>query len=85
MTFRPPNRWHAIAAGNYRIWNLDYSLRERADGRTEFTMRGKRRATPLGVRNPPKKVLEKELRIMWENLGRALEKDYRAGRRKVHR
>ncbi len=80
VTLRPPNRWHAGAVGNYRTWNLDYSLRELPDGRTEFTMRGRRRATPLGVKNPPKAVLEKELQTMWRNLGRALERDYRAGR-----
>jgi len=78
VTLRPPNRWHAVAVGNYRTWNLDYSLRERPDGRTEFILRGRRRATPLGVKNPPKAVLEKELRTMWRNLGKALERDYRA-------
>lgn len=85
VTLRPPNRWHAIAEGNYRTWVLDYSLRELSDGRTEFTMRGRRRATPLGVRNPPKTVLEKELRTMWRNLGQALERDYRAQRRRSSR
>ncbi|MGA8275288.1 MAG: SRPBCC family protein [Thermoplasmata archaeon] len=82
VTLQPPNRWHAVAAGNYRTWNLDYSLRELPDGRTEFTMHGERRATPLGVKNPPKAVLEKELQVMWRNLGKALERDYRAGRPK---
>jgi hypothetical protein len=85
VTLRPPDRWHAVAIGNYRTWNLDYSLRDLQDGRTEFTMRGQRRSTPLGVRNPPKRVLEKELRDMWGNLGRALEKDYRASLRKRRR
>jgi hypothetical protein len=82
VTLHPPNRWHATANGNYRTWKLDYSLRELSAGRTEFTMRGERRATALGVKNPPKAVLEKELRQMWGNLGRALERDYRAYRRK---
>ena len=85
VTLHPPNGWHAVAVGNYRTWNLDYSLRELPNGRTEFTMRGKRRATPLGVRNPPKRVLEHELRVMWNNLGRALEKDYRRQLRRKRR
>jgi hypothetical protein len=85
VTLRPPNRWHAVALGNYRTWNLDYSLRQLPDGRTEFHMRGVRRATPLGVRNPSKRVLEKELRDMWGNLGRALERDYRASLRQQKR
>jgi len=80
VTFLPPNRWHATAVGNYRTWDLEYSLRELPNGRTQFTMRGRRRSTPLGVRNPPKAVLERELQTMWRNLGRALEQDYRAGR-----
>ncbi len=80
VTFQPPNRWRAIAVGNYRTWDLDYSLRPLTGGRTEFTLRGKRRATPLGGKNPPKAVLEKELTAMWRNLGRALERDYRSSR-----
>jgi len=83
VTLRPPNRWHAVAVGNYRTWNLDYSLRELPGGRTEFTMRGERRTTPLGVKNPSKAVLEKELQTMWRNLGRALERDYRANRHRT--
>ncbi|MGA8709858.1 MAG: hypothetical protein WB786_01310 [Thermoplasmata archaeon] len=82
VTLRPPNRWHAVAVGNYRTWDLDYTLRELPGGRAEFTMRGARRATPLGVKNPPKAVLEKELHTMWRNLGWALERDYRATRPK---
>jgi len=83
VTLQPPNRWHATAEGNYRTWVLDYALRELPDGRTEFTMLGRRRATPLGGTNPPKAVLEKELRTMWGNLGRALERDYRTHRRRA--
>jgi hypothetical protein len=79
VTLLPPDRWHAVAIGNYRHWKLDYSLRELPNGYTEFRMRGERRATPLGVKNPPKAVLEKELQAMWRNLGRALERDYRRG------
>jgi hypothetical protein len=80
VTFHPPNEWRALADGNYRKWNLVYSLKELPDGRTEFTMRGKRRSTPLGVKNPPKAVLEKELQTMWRHLGNALERDYRSRR-----
>jgi hypothetical protein len=80
VTLRPPNRWTAVAEGNYRTWKLEYTLRELPNGRTEFTMRGARRATPLGRRNPSKTALETELRTMWRNLGNALARDYRAGR-----
>jgi len=85
VTLRPPNRWTAIAVGNYRTWDLEYSLRELPNGQTEFTMRGKRRATPLGVKNPTKAALERELHTMWRNLGTALERDYRSSRPKRSR
>jgi hypothetical protein len=85
VTFHPPNEWRAVAKGNYRTWNLVYSLRELPNGRSEFTMRGKRRPTPLGVKNPSKAVLEKELHTMWRNLGNALERDYRRTRSKKSR
>lgn len=77
VRLHPPNRWTAVAVGNYRTWTLEYSLRPLGPGRTEFTMRGKRRSTPLGGKNPAKAVLEKELHTMWRNLGSALERDYR--------
>jgi hypothetical protein len=77
VTFRPPNAWHAVAIGNYRTWNLEYSLRVVSNARTEFILRGKRRSTPLGVKNPSKAVLEKELHTMWRKLGASLERDYR--------
>jgi hypothetical protein len=80
VTLRPPNRWHAVALGNYRRWDLDYSLRALPDGKTEFTLRGKRRPTLLGKKNPRKSVLERELDVMWRNLGQAMERDYRASR-----
>jgi hypothetical protein len=85
VRLHPPDRWTAVAVGNYRTWNLEYSLRELPEGKTEFTMRGERRATPLGVKNPPKAVLEKELHTMWRNLGTALERDYRARHRSSSR
>ena len=77
VTLLPPDRWNAVAMGNYRKWDLEYSLRSLPNGQTEFTMRGKRQSTPLGVRNPSKRALENELTEMWDNLRRALEKDYR--------
>jgi hypothetical protein len=85
VTLHPPNRWTATAEGNYRSWKLAYSLRELPGDRSEFTMRGRRRATPLGGKNPPKAVLEKELQTMWRHLGTALERDFRASGRRARR
>jgi hypothetical protein len=78
VTFHPPDRWTAIAMGNYRRSDLVYSLRKRSDGQTEFTMRGRRRATSLAP-NPSKAALEEELHTMWRHLGKELERDYRRG------
>jgi hypothetical protein len=81
VTLRPPNRWHAEAAGSHRTWSLDYELRELPGGETELYLRGERRATALG-RNPPKARLERELRTSWANYAKALERDYRASQKK---
>ncbi len=77
VTLHPPNRWHAEAFGSHRVWSLDYTLRDLPDGRTEMTLRGERRPTPIGGRNPPKARLERELRASWKNFGVALERDFR--------
>jgi hypothetical protein len=82
VTLSPPDRWHAEAVGNYRSWVLDYTLRSLPDGRTELRLRGVRRATLLGKKNPPKERLERELRTAWANYGAALERDYRASWRR---
>jgi hypothetical protein len=81
VTLRPPNRWHAEVTGSHRYWSLDYQLRELPDGRTELHLRGERRPTALG-KNPPKAKLERDLGRMWSNFGQALERDYRASKRK---
>ncbi|MCI4327694.1 MAG: hypothetical protein L3K16_08715 [Thermoplasmata archaeon] len=80
VTLRPPNRWHADASGSHRFWSLDYELMALPEGGTELYLRGERRATPLGGKNPPRARLERELRTSWSNYGRALERDYRASR-----
>lgn len=73
----PPDHWHADSDGNYRYFRLDYRLRSLPNGRTELTLRGDRRATALGGRNPPRARLERELRELWGRLGRSLEREYR--------
>lgn len=78
VTLRPPNRWTAVAEGNYRRWDLVYTLRSLEDGRTEFTFHGKRRPQHMSRRNPSHRQLEGELHRMWKNFGSAMEKDYRA-------
>jgi len=78
VDLRPPNRWHAESVGSHRSWSIDYELATRSRGITELRFRGKRRATELAGKNPPKATLERNLRGMWRNFGRALERDYRS-------
>jgi hypothetical protein len=83
VTLHPPDRWTAVALGNYRTWDLDYRLKSLPNGRTELTLRGRRRPVGLGVKNPPRATLEAELRTMWRRYGRALEQEYdRSGGRR---
>lgn len=82
VTLHPPDRWTATARGNYRTWELEYRLRSRPDGTTEFTMRGLRRPFLLGSKNPSQRSLRAELTRMWRNFGQAMEADYRRPRRR---
>jgi hypothetical protein len=81
VTIRPPDRWHGTAVGNYRGWEVDYQLKPLSDGRTQFILRGRRTPLLLGAKNPPRVELERDLGKTWNKLGRALEADYRKGRR----
>jgi hypothetical protein len=81
VSIHPPDRWHGEAVGNYRRWDIDYTLRSLPDARTQFTLQGRRTPLLLGAKNPPKAELEKELTRMWQKFGRALESDYRKSRR----
>lgn len=77
VTLLPPNRWHAEAMGSHRDWSNDYTLRSLPEGRTELSFVGRRRPKGLGLRNPPRADMERELRSAWKNFASALEKDYR--------
>lgn len=83
VTLKPPHAWSAKAVGNYRTWQLEYRLRPRSDGTTEFTLRGRRRPAMLGTKNPARATLERELLTLWRRLGRAMEREYRTHRRSV--
>ncbi len=80
VTLHPPDRWTAVARGNYRNWQLAYELRSLGTDRTELRMRGVRRPVLLGRRNPSQRLLRAELLRMWRHFGRAMEADYRRSR-----
>lgn len=81
VTLHPPDRWTAVAEGNYRHWDLVYTLRSLGEDRTEFTMRGKRRPQQMSGKNPSHRTLERELHRMWRNFGTAMEREYRSSSR----
>ncbi len=85
VTLRPPDRWTAVADGNYRRWKLVYTLRPLSEGRTEFSLRGERRPVHLGTRNPSRRSMHAEFHRMWGNFGRAMEADFRASLRRGRR
>jgi len=85
VTLSPPDHWHADIVGTHREWTIDYRLHVLPDGRTGLSFRGRRRPTPLGGRNPPKPQLVRELKALWRNFGRALERDYRAASKRGRR
>lgn len=80
VKLHPPNRWTARAEGNYRTWDLVYTLRRLDDSTTKFRFWGRRRPSGLGRRNPSQKDLRQELHKMWSNFARAMEADYRRHR-----
>jgi len=81
VTLRPPDAWSATAVGNYRTWRLDYRLRPIPGGSTEFTLRGRRRATMLGGKNPAGPPWNGSSTPCGAGLGRAMEREYRATHR----
>jgi hypothetical protein len=80
VTLHPPGRWTAHSVGNFRTFEIEYRLKASPDGTTAFHLRGVRRSTAFGGKNPPKAKLERELDVMWGNYGKALDRDYRASR-----
>ena len=76
VTLHPPNRWTATADGNYRTWDLVYTLKPVGKERTEFTLRGVRKPAGLGKKNPSQRAMNAELNEMWTNFGKAMRADY---------
>lgn len=76
VRLHPPDRWTARAEGNYRTWDLVYTLRALDDDSTEFRFWGRRRPVGLGAKNPSQKAMKDELTKMWQNFGKAMEREY---------
>ena len=81
VTLRPPDRWHSDSVGNYREVSLDYSLTALGRSRTRFALVWKRRPSALAGRPPSKRSTERDTLLAWRHFARAMERDYRQGRR----
>jgi hypothetical protein len=80
VTLRPPDRWHLDVVGNSLDGSWEYRLRRHGEDRTHLTMKGALWPGVLGWDVPPRSQVESSLREVWRKYGRALERDYRAGR-----
>jgi hypothetical protein len=83
VTLQPPDAWHMDSVGTHRHAVGDYKLLPTADGRTRFELRYRREPGLLEFRRVPKKERDPEDRNTWRSFQRALEKDYRASRRRT--
>jgi hypothetical protein len=82
VTLLPPRGWRAESIGNVRDLESVYRLTELPDERTHLFLRVRRRPGPRSNGQPTKKAFENEVESMWKILGKNLEKDYRASRRR---
>jgi hypothetical protein len=82
VTLHPPDRWTATAHGNYRTWDLVYTVKPLDPTTTAFTLRGIRTPVGLSKKNPSQRSVKAELNAMWRNFGRAMRSDYLRARKR---
>lgn len=80
VDLRPPDRWTCRSIGNYRIFDLDYRLRERPGGRTELDIRARRTPTGIGGPNPTAAGFQQMMDDSWVQFRKNLERDHRKRR-----
>jgi hypothetical protein len=78
VTLRPPGRWHAETVGSFRTGVVDYAVNPLPGGRCRISVTFRRRPSAIHPDQPSKRELERELKRMWTNYGRAMVHDYRA-------
>jgi hypothetical protein len=77
VDLHPPDGWSCLSVGNYRIIDLDYTLREAPHGRTELAMVARRTPTGVGGPNPTAKAFGRTMEAMWTNFRKNLEREHR--------
>ena len=82
VRLRPPNRWHMDGVGNQRDVTADYLLTTLSDGRTQLEIRWRRRPKTPGASTLTKAQREASMLRSWKLFAAAMERDYRARRRK---
>jgi hypothetical protein len=82
VTLRPPNRWTSVSAGSHRTLHLDYRLSRLGPERTRLDLTWSRRTTGLGPARVARGPYENATIQGWKHFAAALEKDYRASRRR---
>lgn len=83
VTLFPPRQWHSEGKGNYHESVLDYELRERPGGRTQFRMSWRSRPIGLGRGpRPDRRLVERYVTSLWKRRAKVLAREYRQSRRK---
>jgi hypothetical protein len=85
VTLRPPNRWHMDGLGSRADVTADYVLTRLSDDRTQFELRWRRRPRMRVSKPPTKAQREASTLHAWNRFARAMERDYRDGRRAERR
>jgi hypothetical protein len=81
VRLEPPSHWHSESVGSHRRYSLDYRLTKLPGNRTRLTMRAHRRPFGVGGKNPSQRSWQHDTTLSWKTYGRALERDYRKGRK----
>lgn len=81
----PPDRWYADSIGSDRAISVGYRLSTLPGGRTQLTIRARRRPYGVGTKNPAKSTWERSITANWTRFGRALERDYERTRSRRNR
>jgi hypothetical protein len=81
VTFHPPRAWSLLERGNRVEAAATYSLTEQRDGTVRLDLRWRRRVLDPTMPRIGKAERERGSTVAWERFARALERDYRRGRR----
>lgn len=76
----PPKRWHSDSIGSHRAYSLDYRLSKLSGGRTQLVLKGRRRPSEIGGKNPKAAPWARSVEKDWGHFRKALERDFKKSR-----